>query len=274
MEPESASGVTAPAPAGGGRPLPVSCFIITRNERDRVGAVIEAVRGVVDEVLVVDSGSTDGTEEFAASLGARVLSHPWTGYGPQKRFAESECRNDWLLNLDADEVPEPALLKEIVALFRGDEPPERFYAFKLALVYPGESEPRPWADGPTPVRLYDRRAGRYSDSPVHDRVVLPEGAKVVSLKGQARHFSYRSFGALVGKLNAYSDLQADTLVRQGRAALLLRLPFEMPFSFVKYYLFRRHWTGGWRGFVFASINAFFRFLRLAKLIEAGERQRR
>ncbi len=165
----------------------------------------------------------------------------------------------------------PACCREIASLFAGGEPAARFYAFKLALVYPGAAAPRALADGPSPVRLYDRRAGRYSDSPVHDRVVLPPGAKVVRLGHHANHFSYRSFGALVLKLNAYSDLQADTLKRPSRAGLMLRLPLEMPFSFVKYYVFRRHFTGGWRGFVFATINSFYRFLRLAKLIEATER---
>ncbi|ESR23519.1 glycosyltransferase family 2 protein [Lutibaculum baratangense] len=251
--------------------LPVSCFIIAKNERDRIGAVIAAVRDLVDEVLVVDSGSTDGTQDLASSLGARVVHNDWHGYGPQKRFAEEACRNDWLLNLDADEVPDETLLRSIAALFAAGGPDAKFHAFKIALVYPGEDRPRRFADGPSPVRLYDRRAGRYSDSPVHDRVVLPKGARVGRLHGEAAHFSYRSFGALVEKLNGYSDLQARTLKRGGRTRLLVRLPFEMPLAFVKYYLARRHILGGWRGFVFASINAFYRFLRLAKMLETSDR---
>lgn len=251
----------------GGR-VPLSCFIIAVNEADRIAPVISAVSGWVDEVVVVDSGSTDGTQVLAESLGARVVHHDWPGFGPQKRFAEDQCRNDWLLNLDADEVPTPELCAEIRGLFAGGEPPLPFYRFKTELVYPGDSRPRLWADYHNFIRLYDRRAGRFSESPVHDTVRPPAGAAIAQLTGTAWHFSYRSFAYLVEKLNSYSDMQAIAIRKQSRLLLTLRLPFEFPLAFLKYYLLRRHITGGRKGFTFAMINSFFRFLRLAKLLEA------
>ena len=83
---------------------PLSIFIIARDEADRIGRTIAAVRGLSDDIVVIDSGSTDGTQAIATDLGARVIERDWPGYGPQKRFAEEQCRHPWLLNLDADEV--------------------------------------------------------------------------------------------------------------------------------------------------------------------------
>src|SRR3954463_10532396 len=102
--------------------LPISIFIIAQNEADRIGDTIRAVRGLSDDVVVIDSGSTDGTQAAAEALGARVIYNPWPGYGPQKRFAEDQCRHKWMLNLDADEVTPPGLFQEIIALFANGEP--------------------------------------------------------------------------------------------------------------------------------------------------------
>ncbi|WP_436641405.1 glycosyltransferase family 2 protein [Microbaculum sp. FT89] len=255
------------------RRLPLSCFIIAVNEADRIGPVIESVIGWVDEVVVVDSGSTDGTQDLAAKLGARVIHHDWPGFGPQKRYGEDQCRNDWVLNLDADEVMSEALIREIRTLFEHGTPPHPFYRFRLRLVYPGDTRPRLWADYHNYVRLYDRRAGRFADSLVHD-TVQTGGVTPIQLRGDAWHYSYRSFGFLVEKLNSYSDLQAKSIKKQSRMALTLRLPFEFPLAFVKYYLFRRHITGGRKGFAFAMINSFFRFLRIVKLLDAMDATRK
>ena len=180
--------------AGGGlQPrLPLSCFIIARDEADRIGATIRSVRDWVGEVLVVDSGSSDDTVAVAEVLGARVLSHPWQGYGPQKRFAEACCGFDWLLNLDADEVVTPALRQEIVALFRNGPPPLAGYRLRVADVYPGQSRPRPFAYSYRIVRLYDRRRARYALSLVHDRVAAHTVAR-------RRRVHQRRRGFVVGR---------------------------------------------------------------------------
>jgi len=249
-------------------PVPLSCFIIAFNEADRIGPVIESVRGWVDEVVVIDSGSTDATRDIATDLGARIVHHDWPGYGPQKRYGEDQCAHDWVLNLDADEVLSDELCREIIALFEGGTPPEPFYRFRIKLVYPGDERPRLWADFHNYVRLYDRRAGRFSESPVHDTVQTGD-VKPVQLHGAAWHYSYRSFSYLVDKLNYYGDLQAKSIRKESRLALTLRLPFEFPLAFFKYYFVRRHFTGGRKGFTFAMINSFFRFLRIVKLLEAS-----
>ncbi|WP_298333112.1 glycosyltransferase family 2 protein, partial [Asticcacaulis sp.] len=144
--------------------LPLSVFIIALNEADRIGPVILAVRDWVDEVLVVDSGSSDGTQDLARSLGATVIHNDWPGYGPQKRFAEEQCRHDWLLNLDADEVPVPELEDAVRALFAGGgTPAQQGYRIRTVMALPHQKRPHRFAPRHNYIRLYDRRHGRFAD---------------------------------------------------------------------------------------------------------------
>jgi glycosyltransferase involved in cell wall biosynthesis len=248
-------------------PLPLSVFIIARNEADRIGATIAAVRALTDDLVVVDSGSTDGTQALAASLGARVIHNDWPGYGPQKRLAEEQCRHVWLLNLDADEVVPPDLAEGIRALFAAGEPAHPAYRIGIAEIFPGERRPHPWAYTLTPVRLYRRDRGRYSPSPVHDRVELMPGATAGRLSGVIHHFSVRSLGDQLDKLNRYSDQQADDLAARGVEIPTWRIFVELPANFLKAYLGRRHFVRGVYGFLTAMNYAISRHLRVAKHYE-------
>lgn len=243
---------------------PLSVFIIAQNEADRIGLTIAAARPLSDDIVVVDSGSTDGTQAVAEALGARVIFNPWPGYGQQKRFAEEQCRHDWLLNLDADEVLPADLAAEIAALFGAGEPAADAYKLRIAEIFPGEKAPHRFAYTLAPVRLYRKSKGRYSPSPVHDRVELRRGARVGRLKGTIHHFSVRSLGEQMDKLNAYSDAQADDLDSRGATLSAFRLIAEFPANFVKAYIGRRHALRGLYGFMTAMNYAFYRYLRAAK----------
>ncbi len=247
--------------------LPISIFIIAYNEADRLPRVLEAVAGLSDDVLVVDSGSTDGTQKVAADLGARVVHNDWNGYGPQKRFAEDLCRHNWLLNLDADEVMPPELVAEVRTLFDHGEPSRDAYKLRIAEVFPGEGRSHSLAYTLAPVRLYRKDRGRYNASPVHDRVDLEAGATVGRLKGTIQHFSVRSLGDQLMKLNNYTNQQADDLVARAVKVPVWRLFLEFPGAFIKAYILRRHFVRGIYGFMTAMNFAFYRWLRVAKAIE-------
>lgn len=242
----------------------LSIFIIARDEADRIGRTIDAVRPLSDDIVVVDSGSSDGTETVAQRHGARVIFNPWPGYGPQKRFAEEQCRHEWLLNIDADEVVPPDLAAEIAALFEGQEPSADAYKLRIAEIFPGEPAPHRFAYALAPVRLYRKDKGRYSPSPVHDRVDLDPAARVARLEGTVHHYSVRSLGEQMSKLNSYSDAQADDLDRRGQTLSVFRLAVEFPANFIKAYIGRRHALRGVYGFMTAMNYAFYRYLRVAK----------
>lgn len=247
--------------------LPLSIFIIAKDEADRIGAAIEAVRELSDDIIVVDSGSTDQTISIAESLGARVIFNAWPGYGLQKQFGEDQCRHSWMLNIDADEVVPAELADNIRALFAGGEPQPAGYRIRIAEVFPGERAPHRWAYALNPVRLYHRSVGRYSPSPVHDRVVMAAGASVHSLKGIVAHYSVRSLGDQLAKLNAYADAQAANMAARGEGVTRIRMFFEFPATFIKAYIGRRHFLRGTYGFMTAMNFAFYRYLRAAKYWE-------
>ncbi len=247
--------------------LPISIFFITLNEADRLGEAIRAVQHLSDDIVVVDSGSTDGTQDIAEKLGARVIFNKWPGYGPQKRFAEEQCRHGWLLNIDADEVVTPALSREIEQLFAHGEPGIKAYGLPIVEIFPGEEEPHAWAYSLAPVRLYHRDAGRYSPSIVHDRVELNPGVQTKRLRGRVHHRSVRSLGAQIEKLNRYTEQQAVDLEARGVTIPTWRIFFELPAAFLKAYFGRRHFVRGTYGFLTAMNYAIARHMRLAKHFE-------
>jgi glycosyltransferase involved in cell wall biosynthesis len=246
--------------------MPVTCTIIAKDEGDRIERCILAVRDLVDEVVVVDSGSRDDTVAKAKALGAKIFQRAWTGFGPQKRFAEDCASHDWILNLDADEIVTPELAREIAKLMRSGEPPLPAYRFRQVTVYPGREKPRLWADFHNYVRLYDRRRVRFKDSSVHDTVETG-GHQVGQLEGIALHFSWRTLDHVRAKLERYTDLQAKELSKP-RAVILARLPFEYPFLFFRYYVLRRNFTGGIFGLQIAHEISKARFRRLLKILRA------
>jgi glycosyltransferase involved in cell wall biosynthesis len=249
--------------------LPISVFIIAKNEADRIHLPILSTRDWADEIIVIDSGSTDGTMEVAQKLGAdKVVFNEWRGYGPQKVYGETLCRNEWLLNLDADEAVSPELAAELQQLFAAGTPPVALYAIDNVLVFPFETKPRRFAPHGYFVRLYDRRSAGFKDSTVHDSIVA-KGAELpqIRLQHAIHHSSFRSYRHMIEKMNFYTDMQAQDLFKRGAKIPAWRLVLEAPMMFCKAYFGRGYWRFGTEGVVHGVFYAFARTMRLAKLRE-------
>jgi glycosyltransferase involved in cell wall biosynthesis len=245
-------------------PHPLSVFIVAQNEVDRIEAAIQAVKALSNDIVVIDSGSTDGTQALVERLGGRVIHNPWPGFGLQKRFGEDHCRHDWMLNIDADEIVSPDMAAAITAILSDEALTPAAYKTKIVEMFPGETAPHPWAFALSPVRFYHKAIGRYHPSPVHDRVDLVTDTKVHTLAGVIEHRSIRSLGDELTKLNKYVDMQVDDMESKGRKLTRTRLVLEFPLAFVKAYVLRRHFVRGLYGFMTAMNYAFFRYLRTAK----------
>ena len=246
--------------------LPISCFVIAQDESDRITNTIESVIDFVDEVIVIDSGSTDGTQELAKQLGCKVFFNTWSGYGPQKRFGEDCARNEWLLNLDADEYLSDEIKSEILQTFDNNNDNYNFFSMKVTPIYPNWKRPRLFSASHQCVRLYNKRFGRFSNSPVHDSVQT-NNSKVFYFKNHIYHNSVRSFKHLIEKEKSYIQLQSKTLKNKNKIFLFFRIFVEFPLAFIKYYIIRRHFTGALTGLITAIILAYYRWKRVIVLLK-------
>lgn len=246
--------------------LPISVFVIAKDEAVRLPRCLAALQSWADEIILVDSGSTDRTVEVGEAYGAKVYHREWNGYGPQKRFAEQKCRYDWVLNVDADEVVTEALAGELRALFEKASPQPDAYRLRILTVYPGRARPRLWANDYNVVRLYHRSIGSYSDDAVHDRVCIGDH-RARQLRAPIYHFTNISVLHAAQKAVSFAEFRAATSDDKSAAVLKVRLLYEFPLVFLKTYFGRRHFTGGWQGYYYALCIAFMRTTRLALMLE-------
>jgi glycosyltransferase involved in cell wall biosynthesis len=250
--------------------LPLSVFIITKNEEARLPRTLESVAEWAGEIVVVDSGSSDRTVEIAKAYEATVIHRQFVGYGNQKLCGERKCRYDWVLNIDADEVVTTDLRAEIELLFSGELPEPSAYKIRILNVYPGDEHPRFLANDYNIVRLYHRSVASYRDHPVFDRVEV-DGTSPKQLKGVIHRHPHVSLRHAIEKLNTFSDFRAQKSQQRSIIALKARMLFEFPIVFAKMYFFLRHCFGGWKGLYFSLCQAFMRTSRIAKMIESAQR---
>ena len=240
---------------------PFSLVLITRNAGAQLRASLESAR-FANEVVVVDSGSDDDTVQIAASFGARVIDQPWLGFGPQKQFAVSRARHDWVLCLDADERVTPELAASIASALSAPDAAAyrmaRCNRFLGRWLRHGEGYPD-WS-----VRLFDRRRARWSDDVVHERVVAD--GPVATLAGDLRHESADSLDAYLVKQNRYTTLQAQRLHEQGKNASVPQLLLSPAVRFFKFYILKMGFLDGIAGLVHIAIGCGNSFVKHAKLI--------
>jgi glycosyltransferase involved in cell wall biosynthesis len=255
--------------------LPITLTVITKNEAERVPFTLQSVVGLVDEIIVIDSGSTDETIEIAKQFGAKVFTREWTGYGPQKIYAETLAKNKWILNLDADESLTPDLKEEIRNLFKLGEPEKVAYNMNRYLVFIGQKKASLFVKEGKMLRLYNKEKAGFRDSRVHDSVVLKDqSGKIGELKNKAIHRCFKSYYHWIEKMNDYTQEQALDWVERGRKKpSALRLIFEPIFAFLKSLFIKRYITLGIDGLIASYLYATAKLLRLCKVRETYQKNR-
>ena len=237
-------------------------MLVAHNAADQLPACLASVP-FADEVVVVDSGSTDSTAACAAQRGARVVQHEWMGFGRQKQFAVAQARNDWVLCLDADERVSPELQRSIRAALEAPSAPvyrmRRRNRFLGRWLSHGEGYPD-WS-----TRLFDRRNAAWSDDPVHEKVLY--AVTPGSLAGDLLHESAEDLGKYLQKQNRYSAIAAQQLFERGQGAAAWHLVLSPFVRFMKFYVLRLGFLDGVPGLVHTSIGCVASFMKYAKLIE-------
>jgi len=243
----------------------ITAVIICKNEVSLIEDCIRSVAPVCDEVLVLDSQSTDGTPEKAVSLGAKVLSVQWLGYGATKNFGADTAQHPWILSIDADERLSPELQLEISKL---DLSNPGVFAFNRLNYFCGQAiRYSGWFPEWRP-RLYHRDVASWSSDAVHEVLELGSGMSVQRLSGLFHHFSYQEAGQLGFKSKKYALLKAMEWRNQGKFPSVIRLLVSPIWRFLKTYVLRRGFLDGVAGFKIAwwfavSINyQYYFFLRL------------
>ncbi|MGZ3775038.1 MAG: glycosyltransferase family 2 protein [Pseudobdellovibrionaceae bacterium] len=242
--------------------LPISLVIITFNEEAHIQRCILSAP-FVDDIVVVDSFSTDRTVEIAEKCGARVFSEKWKGFGPQKAFAADQARNPWVLSLDADEALSPELASEIVSSFTDLDPeagylvPRKSYHLGRWICHGG------WYPD-YQLRLFNKSKSQWNSAAVHEKV---EVKKKLKLKRDLLHYVFDDLSDQVVTNDRYSTLGAKQLITAGKKFSYYKLIVKPLSKFIETYIFKRGFLDGLPGFIISIGAAYSLFLKFAKVWE-------
>ncbi len=244
----------------------LSIVVIALNEADRIGHLLRHA-GFADEVVVVDSGSSDHTVALCESAGARVIHRDWGGYADQKQFAMQQATGRWILNLDADEYVPEALAAEMLAALAMAAPPVAAFSMPRCSYYLGRWIRHGGWYPDRKVRLVRRGAGRWTGNGLHERLEV-EG-RVQPLQTPLHHLVYRDIADHVNTANRFSDLYARDHGGAGAWFLAAGIAHTLV-KFCECYLWKRGFLDGWPGLVIAMVSSGYVFLKHAKAWEAGQ----
>ena len=245
------------------RENPISAVMIVKDELHHLKRNLPRLE-FCDEIVVVDSGSTDGSVEFAESLGCRVLHRAFDGYGTQKAFAVDQARFDWVVNVDADEyLPEP-VVREIEELI--SDPPAGLNAIFLRsrLHFLGREFRFGRESGYSVLRVFRKSCGNFDRSPVHERVVIAD-LKAVTLASAYEHHSYPSIEHYVDKMNRYTSAGAAAVFRRHSWCPARLRALLFPFKFIQFYFLQLNFLNGWPGFVWSVLSCHAFFIKYVKV---------
>ncbi len=245
--------------------MSLSVIIITKNEAANLQDCLESV-SFADEIIVVDSQSTDGTQEIAGSFGAKLeITSDWPGFGPQKNRALDLATQDWVLSIDADERVTPELKEEILATITNPHAPNCFAIPRLSWYCGKFMKHSGWY--PDYVdRLFKRDTAKFSDHLVHERL-LPQGP-VGKLNNHFLHYSYRTFEQVLKKVDSYSSASAQQAFHQGKRCGFSDAFIHGFWAFFRTYVLRRGFLDGKHGLALAISNAatsYYKYLKLWQL---------
>jgi glycosyltransferase involved in cell wall biosynthesis len=244
----------------------VSAVIITYNEERILRKTLSKLYWC-DEIIVVDSHSTDKTLAICHEFGCKVFLRSFDGYGAQKRFAVSRAKNDWLLCVDADEVLSDELVAEIIASLQ-DTPTVSGFSLPMNMIFLNKEFTHGKESGRYFLRLFNKQLGGISEDKVHEKLHV-EGT-VVKMKNTIYHYSYTSVQQYMEKLNRYSRYSAEIAFSKGKTKSVWAVLFSLPFNFCKYFFIERNCLNGWKGFYWSVFSTYYHFAKYIKLKELNQ----
>ncbi len=242
--------------------IPVSAYIITLNEAENIGACLDRL-AEFDEVILVDSGSTDGTVEIASQYeNVKASFNEWPGFSAQKAHALDLCSNEWVLNVDADEIITDEYLVELRKIV-SENKVDGLESNRT--LYRWGSKPRNFSGKDRLVRLFRKSTGKYLPRRVHESITV-EG-EIASTEATIDHFENLTYSQRIDKANKYSQARAEDKFEKGSGVSVFTLIFIFPLTFIQVYFFKGHFLDGVDGLLTSMNAAFYAFMKYAKLWE-------
>lgn len=242
----------------------ISLIVITLNEEKNLGRCLASVQGVVEEMIVVDSNSTDKTVEIAESFGATVIQRAFDGYAKQKNFATEKATQNWILSLDADEELTPELKESILAVKNIAK--HDVYKMPRLTNYCGKWIRHCGWYPDYQTRLYDRTKGTWQNKKVHEFWKANDDKAIMGvLKGDLLHYSFDSIESHKNKIEKYTELAAQAAVEQGRSASILKVIFSPVWHFISEYFFKLGFLDGYYGWVICKLSAVSAYKKYSKI---------
>ena len=229
----------------------LSCFLIVCNEGDRLDRCLKGLAGWVDQLVILDSGSSDNTVEIAERYGAEVHCTDWPGFGAQRNRALTYCQHEWVLNIDADEEITPELQAEIDLFLSRDVIPETLVKIPWQTILFGKAVNFGRYASPQ-GKLFFKNGARFKDAAVHETLILPI-EKVCCLSTKLIHYSWRDYRHLQEKHIQYAALSAADKFKSGKRSSLAYASLRFFTDFIQQYLLRLGCLDGWRGFLLALV---------------------
>ena len=247
----------------------ISATIITLDEEANLGRCLASLRGVADEVVVVDSGSKDRTEAIAREGGAVFVRQPWLGYGPQKNVASDRASHDWILSLDADEALSEPLREAILAVKRAG-PRADAYEMNRLNWYCGRFLRHSGWYPDRKIRLWRKGAARWGDVSIHEVVEAAPGARIERLRGDLLHYTCHTREQHLRTIEKFTTLSAELLAREGRRASAWKRFGSPAAHFLRAYVLKLGFLDGIQGFHACRLSAYATWLKYEKLRRLGE----
>ncbi len=241
--------------------IPISVTIITQNEKANIGRCLESVKWA-DEIVVVDSGSTDGTIDICQRYHCKIINTEWLGFGPTKHLAVEQASHDWIFSIDSDEEVTPELQQRIIELF-SSEPKLKSWRIKRSSFYLGEKIKYSGWDSDYPVRIFNKKFGQFNKKPLHESIVVP--GERGTLSAPLLHYTYPTISSHIAKMNRYSDLSAAEAVARGKKSSVTGALCRGAAKFLKMYIIKRGFLDGTAGFILAKNSAFGVYLKYLKI---------
>ncbi|MGL5088897.1 MAG: glycosyltransferase family 2 protein [Cetobacterium sp.] len=245
--------------------MKISVAMITFNEEKILRKTLDSVKDLADEIVIVDSGSTDSTEKIAKEFGAKFYTESWKGYGPQRNLAIQKCSGTWILNIDADEEISDELKNKIKEITNDKKNiKEIFKINRLSVCFGKELKYGGWGTSYA-IRLFKKGTGQFNDNTVHE--AFETGKEIYKIKENILHHSYLTMDDYFVRFNRYTTEGAKDYYKKGKKVNFFDIAINPLYKFLRMYIFRLGFLDGIEGFVIASTSSLYSMIKYFKLRE-------